>query len=153
MNKQTMEVGSKYLTLKGIPVTLLEVRDNKRIVRVETTGNKLELTADYKLLPYEESKIAHDAKVLLKANGKSKNGKVPAARDGSLTAIIGPMLASGRFTVKEIAAEIKKKAAALCVGKDLEANVRAACYSAKRRGWKVERDAQKRIKVIAKKAA
>ena len=84
-------------------------------------------------------------------NGKSKR-KVAGAKgsesNGSLAAIIDPMLFAGDKTVKEIAAELAKKAAEAAKGKDLAANVRARMVSYTRKGWQVKKDDQKRVKVV-----
>jgi hypothetical protein len=73
-------------------------------------------------------------------NGKGKKAGPPAAKakaaakatkpqgakkEGSLAAIIDPMLTAGGSTVAEIAAELAKKAGEAGKGKDLAANVRA----------------------------
>ena len=98
---------------------------------------------------------------MAKKNSKSKkestgSPKGKAARGaggnggGSLAAIIDPMLLAGGKTVKEIAAELAKKAAEAAKGKDLAANVRARMVSYTRKGWRVEKDDQKRVKVVQK---
>ena len=98
---------------------------------------------------------------MARKNGKVTKGgagspKGKAARSvgsnggGSLAAIIDPMLLAGGKTVKEIAAELAKKAAEAAKGKDLAANVRARMVSYTRKGWRVEKDDQKRVKVVQK---
>ena len=79
------------------------------------------------------------------------NGKKGAQREGSLAAIIDPMLFAGTKTIREIAAELAKKAGESAKGKDLEANVRARMVSHKRKGCIIEKDEEKRITVIQKK--
>ncbi|MBI4376701.1 MAG: hypothetical protein HY549_09660, partial [Elusimicrobia bacterium] len=54
----------------------------------------------------------------------------------------------GGKTVKEIAAELAKKAGEAAKGKDLAANVRARLVSYKRKGWQVVKDDAKRMKVL-----
>lgn len=145
------ETGKKYLTKSGIPVTMLGPKGSKMLLKVETTGNKTEVDADYELRPYDETKLSKDARLLMKVSGKSKNGaSKTGARDGSLAAVIDPMLFSGGHTIQEIAAELKKKAKALTNGKDLEANVRARLFTYRRKGFRVEKDAQKNIRVVKK---
>lgn len=96
---------------------------------------------------------------MAKKNGKTRKAGVAAGaktaakgkaagREGSLSAIIDPMLAAGKHTVKEIAAELAKKGGEAAKGRDLEANVRARMVAYKRRGWQVEKDEQKRVKVL-----
>jgi hypothetical protein len=146
------EIGSKYLTKKGLPVTVIGPKGDRIVVRLETTGNKIEVEKGYELLPFDEGKLNKDARLLLKAKGTPKNGiSNKGPKEGSLAAIIDPMLFSGSHTVKEIAAELTKEAAAADKGKDLEANVRARLFSFRRKGCRVEKDSQKRIRVVIKK--
>ncbi len=86
---------------------------------------------------------------MIKANG---DGKKNGHREGSLSSLIDPMLLSGDHTVKEIAEQLANKAGALAKGKDLSANVRARMVSYTRKGWRVEKDEKKRVKVIGMKA-
>lgn len=99
---------------------------------------------------------------MAKKNGKVKKGSSASTEGkavrgagsnggGSLAAIIDPMLLAGGKTVKEIAAELAKKAAEAAKGKDLAANVRARMVSYTRKGWQVEKDDQKRVKVVQQK--
>lgn len=110
----------------------------------------------------EVKRIEWEDRTMAKKNGKAKNGsagspKGKAARSagsnggGSLAAIIDPMLLAGGKTVKEIAAELAKKAADAAKGKDLAANVRARMVSYTRKGWRVEKDDQKRVMVVQQK--
>ena len=107
----------------------------------------------------EIRRIEWEEKIMARKNGKVTKGsaespKGKAARSaggnggGSLAAIIDPMLLAGGKTVKEIAAELAKKAAEAAKGKDLAANVRARMVSYTRKGWRVEKDDQKRVKVV-----
>ncbi len=73
-----------------------------------------------------------------------------AARNGSLAALIDPLLLAGGMTVKEIAGELAGKAAEAAKGKDLAANVRARMVSYTRKGWQVVKDDEKRVKLVQK---
>ncbi|MBI4248561.1 MAG: hypothetical protein HY611_03575 [Elusimicrobia bacterium] len=86
-------------------------------------------------------------KVSAAASAKKATKAESAGREGSLAAIIDPLL-NGQHTVKEIAAELAKKAGEAAKGKDLQANVRARLISYKRKGWQVEKDDEKRVKII-----
>lgn len=87
-----------------------------------------------------------------KATGASPKGKAAqgkgASGGGSLAAIIDPMLLAGGKTIKEITAELAKKAGEAAKGKDLAANVRARMVSYTRKGWRVEKDDAKRVRVL-----
>lgn len=151
MNANKGEMGKKYLSKSGIPVTLLEIKGSKVLLKIETTGNKTEVDGSYELRPFSESGINKDARLLLKANGSGKAGGVrKKERTATLAAIIDPYLVAGKHTVAEIAAELKKKAGVLANGKDLEANCRARLHSFRLKGCRVERDKEHRVRVIMK---
>ncbi|MBI5245509.1 MAG: hypothetical protein HY922_17745 [Elusimicrobia bacterium] len=89
----------------------------------------------------EVRRIEWEARQMAKKNGNKKGGKVACKvaagaskaqgakengrKEGSLAAIIDPMLLAGGSTTQEIAAELAKKAGEAAKGKDLAANVRA----------------------------
>lgn len=150
MNASEAKLNEKYLTKSGIPVVVVRRDGDKVVLRAETTGNENTVERTYPLHVFNEGKVNRDAKLLLKINGKTKkDGKGgKKVRDGSLAAIIDPFLLAGDRTIKEIAAELKKKAGSQANGKDLEANCRARLWSFKRKGYSVERDAQKRVRVV-----
>lgn len=111
----------------------------------------------------EVRRIEWEERAMAKKNGKvaktvaaagaKKNGPAQGAtRDGSLAALIDPMLTAGKHTVQEIAAELAKKAGEAAKGKDLAANVRARMVSYTRKGWRVEKDDQKRVRIVEAKA-
>lgn len=147
MNAEKAEVGKKYLSKTGVPVTVLGGKNGKVILRVEVSGNKVDVAKDYQLFPYNELKVSKESRALVNSNGKKGR-----QREGSLATIIDPMLFAGTKTIREIAAELAKKAGANAKGKDLEANVRARMVSYKRKGCRIEKDDKKHVKVIQKKA-
>ena len=124
------------------------------MLRAETTGNENKVEKDYPLLPFEESKVNKEAKVLMKANGKAKGPKGKRApREGTISAAIDPLV-NGTKTVKEIVAELKKKAPELAKQTaDLAACVRARCVGWRRKGATIEKDAKKRLKLVLLKGA
>ena len=99
---------------------------------------------------------------MAKKNGNEKGGQAVAKAEtakpqgakqtGSLAAIIDPYLTGGGHTVAEIAAELAKKAGDAAKDRDLAANVRARCWSFKKKGWQVIKDDKKRVKVVQAKA-
>lgn len=84
------------------------------------------------------------------AGAKKVAGKNGGGRDGSLSILIDPLLLAGGHTIKEIAAELAKKAGDAAKDRDLAANVRARMVSYTRKGWQVKKDDQKRVQVIQK---
>ena len=148
MNAEKAEVGQKYLSKKGVPVTVMSMKGDKVVLRVEVSGNKVEVAKNYELLPYKESKVSKEAKLLADSNGR----KIGARREGSLAVIIDPMLFTGGKTIQEMADVVAKKAGQAAKGKDLQANVRARMVTFRRKGWRVEKNGKKHIKVIQSKS-
>ena len=96
-------------------------------------------------------------------NGKGKKAEPPAAKakaatkatkpqeakkGGSLAAIIDPLLFAGQHTIQEIAAKLAKEVGDAGKNRDLAANCRARLVSFRRKGWRVVKDEQKRVKVV-----
>ena len=146
MNAEKAEVGKRYLSKTGVPVTVMGTKGDKIVLRVEVSGNKVDVAKSYELKPYNESKINKESKLLMNSNGKK--GK---HREGSLAALIDPLF-DGSKTIQEIADIVAKKAGQAAKGRDLQANVRARMVSFRRQGLRVEKDEKKRVKVIGKKA-
>ena len=146
MNAEKAEVGKRYLSKTGVPVTMMGLKGDKVILRVEVSGNKVDVAKSYELRPYAESKINKESKLLMNSNGKK--GK---HREGSLAAIIDPLF-DGTKTIQEIADIVAKKAGTAAKGRDMQANVRARMVTFRRQGLRVEKDEKKRIMVIGKKA-
>ena len=153
MTAKEAKIGQKYLTKTGVPVTPVEQKGDKVVVRVETTGNKIEVDKTYDLKPFNEAQVSKDAKLLLKAKGRGKDSKTEKkVREGSFAALIDPMLLSGKFTIKQMDGELQRAAGSLCKGKNVQANIRARLFSYRRKGWTVEKDAGKRIRIVQKKS-
>ena len=106
----------------------------------------------------EVKRIEWEERNMAKKNGNGKGGqavmktktaKVAGQKQtGSLAAIIDPLLHAGGHTIKEIAAELAKKAGDAANDRDLAANVRARMVSYTRKGWQVVKDGEKRIRVV-----
>ena len=119
----------------------------------------------------EVRRLAWEERNMAKKNGNKKGGPVAAKgkaeaapaqklvvgnaskpqeakKEGSLAAIIDPMLLTGGHTTQEIAAELANAAGEAAKNRDLAANVRARMVSYTRKGWRVEKDDQKRVKVV-----
>ncbi|MFA5161848.1 MAG: hypothetical protein WC421_06345 [Elusimicrobiales bacterium] len=146
MNAARAEIGKKYITRTGIPVTVVSVKDGKISLKSATTGSVIRVNGDYELKPINDPQPSHTPK-----SGKktAPSGKSGAQKPASLAAIIDPILLDGGHTVKEIAAELGQKAGENAKGKDLEANVRARLVSYKRKGWQVLKNG-KQVQVIRK---
>lgn len=90
----------------------------------------------------KKSKPVGSKKIIAEAKG--------SPRTGSLAAMIDPLLLAGRMTVKEIAGELASKAPEAAKDRDLAANVRARMVSYTRKGWRVVKDDEKRVKLVQK---
>ena len=110
----------------------------------------------------EVKRIEWEDRTMAKKNGKAGKGGVVAGakkvagkdgggREGSLSILIDPLLLAGGHTIKEIAAELAKKAGDAAKDRDLAANVRARMVSYTRKGWQVKKDDQKRVMVVQQK--
>lgn len=152
MTADKAKVGEKYLTKKGIPITVVGAKGDRIVVKLESTDRQIGIPKNSELRPYDEKAVSNIARIFMKANGKGKKGgNAKARKEGSLASIIDPLLFEGKHTVKEIAAELGKKAREAAKNKDLEANVRARMVSYTRKGWQVVKDDKKRVKVVQKK--
>ena len=140
MKAKDAKIGQRYMTQKGATVTMSGEKDGKILMKL-ASGIVFRCGPDYEVKPI--------VKVVPMPIPGFPDAKPP--KPSSLAAIIAPMLLSGGYTVKEIAAELAKQAGEAAKDKDLEANVRAGIVSYTRKGWQVVKDEQKRVKVIQPK--
>ena len=103
----------------------------------------------------ENSTMEVDDMAKKKANAPKKqavkagtNGK-PKKNGHTLAEIIDPPLMAGGHTVAEIAAMLAKKGGEAAKGRDLAANVRARMVAYTRKGYRVLKDDQKHVRVVA----
>jgi hypothetical protein len=151
MNAIDAKVGQKYLSKKGTPVTVVGHKGEKVTLKISGSENEIDVAKNYELKPYRDTEVNKEAKILIRANGggRGKGGRKPSKE--SLSATIDPMLFAGGKTVKEIAELAIKNAPDLAKGKDVEANVRARMVSFSRKGWKIEKNDKKHVRVIKPK--
>lgn len=147
MKAEQAEVGKKYLSKKGTPVTIIRFKGDQVILKVAGSENEVPVAKSYELKPYKAAEVSKDARILIGANGKTTSGR-GKSREGSVASFIDPFLFAGGKTIKEIAELVTKQASAAAKGKDMEANVRARLVSFRRKGIRIEKDNLKRIKVI-----
>lgn len=143
-------IGERYLSKRGTPVTVVGHKGDKVVLKIKGSENEIEVARTYELKPFKESEVSKEAKALESANGKAKMNGHPKAE--SLAASIDPLLFGGKNTVREIAEAVAKKLPDLSKGRDMEANVRARMVSFSRKGWKIERDDHKHVKVTNSKS-
>ena len=149
MNAVKAKIGEKYLSKKGTPVTVIKHKGDKVILKITGSDNEIPVAKNYDLRPYNKFQVSKDARILDQTKGP-KGGRKP--RGESVAAIIDPLLFSGGKSVKEIAELVTRKAGDLAKGKDMEANVRARMVTCTRKGWKVEKNDQKHVKIIDRKS-
>lgn len=143
MKAEEAKIGEKYLTKKGIPITVVSFKGDRVIVKLENLNKQIGIPKNSELKPFNESEINGIVKFI-------KTDKVSEHKEGSLAAFIDPLLFEGKYTVKEIAKIIIQKAGDYAKNKDIEANIRARMVTYKRKGYQVLKDENKHIKVIKK---
>jgi len=146
MKASEAKIGHKYLTRTGATATMSGKKDGK-IVMTLASGITFRCGPDYELKSIDGK--AHKAKTVVTPEHKpAVTLTIVQPRVVSLASIIDPLLMSGGHTVSDIAVEVRDKAGDAVQGKDVEANVRARMVTYTRRGWRVVKDADKRVKVI-----
>ena len=148
MKASEAKIGHKYLTRTGAMATMSGEKDGK-IVMTLASGITFRCGPDYELKPIDgkahKPNAGQKAKVVVELEQKTA---VKTPRVVALASIIDPLLVSGEHTVSDIAVEVRNKAGDAVNGKDVEANVRARMVTYTRRGWRVVKDAEKRVKVV-----
>ena len=144
------KIGEKYLSKKGTPVVVVAHKGDKVVLKIRGSENEIDVAKDYELKPYKESEVSKDARALIRANGQAKKGG--RSKEGSVAALIDPLLFAGGKTAQEIAELVTKQASDLAKGKDVNANVRARMVSYSRKGWRIEKNDRKHVKVVKPKS-
>lgn len=144
MKAEEAKIGAKYLTKKGIPITVISFKDNRVIVRLENINKQIGIPKNSELKTFNEKDINGIVRYINQEKPKK------AVKEGSLAAFIDPMLFEGKYTVKEIAEAIVKKAGEYAKNKDIEANIRARMVTYKRKGYQIIKNDNKQVKVVKK---
>lgn len=143
----TALVGTKYLSKTGIPVKVVEIKGDKVVLFSEATKTNIMVSKNYPLQEFEEQKVSSEARSLMKANGSDKSGKPGKPKGETLASVIDPYLFAGG-TVEDIVKDIEKKKLSIAKDRDLAANVRCRMVIYSRKGWKIEKTEDKKVKVI-----
>jgi len=156
MKAGTAVIGKKYLSKNGIPVTVVEFKDDKVVLFSEVTKMKIPVSQNYPLKPYEED-VKPVSEELVKGKvsdllnsigpGIPRKRVIINPKAETMASVIDPYLFEGGRTVKEIVRLIEKRKLAIIEGKDLHANVRARLVNYTRKGFQIERAADKKVKV------
>ena len=138
------KAGNRYLTVTGAPVQVLEVHEGIMVLQGLASDNRFVAPAGYPLRPFKGEAAAFEARQrpYLGPRVKPRRGQAPPK---PLAPIIDAMLLAGGKTMRGIVREVRRKASAACRGKDLQANVRARMHWFRKRGYKIDTDAQGRL--------
>jgi len=149
-------VGMKYLSKNGTPVTVVEFKDDKVILFSEITKMKIPVSQNYPLKAYEGTRSPLDTDPMrekVNALMSSVSTQTPIStvkskpRGETLASIIDPYLFEGNKTVAEIVKAIERRKLPITEGKELSSNIRARMVAYSRKGWKVEKSKDKKVKV------
>ncbi len=160
-------LGQKYLSPTNVPVIMEGVKGDKVQLEVITSGNVVEVPKDYKLKVYDPALLDEITKLSLGERevnrGTPRQNKETTTMDastdtsataattkrtrGGISAIIDPLLFEGGRTVAEIVELVKQSNPDLAAGRNLVVNVRVRMHTLQKRGFKLEEDAEKRVKL------
>jgi len=142
MKAEEAKIGARYLTKKGIPITVIAFKDDRVIVRLENLNKQIGIPKNSELKPFNEKDINGIVKYIKQDKPKK------SVKEGCLASFIDPMLFEGKYTVKEIAEAIIKEAGEYAKNKDIEANIRARMVTYKRKGYQIIKGENKQVKVV-----
>lgn len=130
------KIGKNYITQTGLPVRVINIKDGSIILQSLTTDNRFIVPQNYPLYYWNHKKPITDIKakpyILPSERIKPKNiNKKP------LSVIIDELLLTGKYTMKGLIREVKRRASSQCNGKDVAANIRARMYWIKKRNGKI----------------
>jgi hypothetical protein len=167
MNAKDAMIGTKYLSPTRVPVVMRGMKEDKVLLEVLVSGNTVEVKGDYQLIPYNVEQVDKMSKVMLderevakeirqakkKENVETKETKTMSTDTekktrGGISAIIDPLLFEGGRTVAEIVEVVKTQNPELADGRNLTVNVRVRMSTLQKRGFRLEEDAQKRVKLV-----
>lgn len=138
MSAHKLKPGGRYITATGVPVRIISVTNGTILLKSLQSDNQFSVSVGYSLRTSKENGV--DA---------VRGPLAPKASAKPLAPLIDAMLVKGGMTMRGIVRELKRKASAPCKNRDVAANVRARLYWAKRKGHRVERDSEGRLKVTS----
>jgi len=126
------KIGKNYITETGLPVKIITLKNDGIILQSLTTDNRFIVPSKYPLYYFNHKKpvtnIRPEPYILPSERIKSKNlNKKP------LSAIIDKLFLTGKYTMKGLIREVKRRASSQCKGKDVAANIRARIYWMKKK--------------------
>ncbi len=121
------KTGKNYITQTGLPVKVIAINSDNMLLQSLVTDNRLCVPLNYPLSSFNRrkpvSKLKDKPYTLPSERIKTKNlNKKP------LSTVIDELLLSGKYTMKGLIREVKRRASSQCKGKDVAANIRARMY-------------------------
>lgn len=141
--------GSRYLTVTGAPVQILEVRDGYMLAQSLASDNKICLPEGYPLLPFNADAAVWEMRPGPYVPSVARTRAATKAAAKPLATIIDVLLLKGGLSMKGIAREVRRQASVSCRGKDVMANIRARLYWLQKRRYRVEVNEWAQYKVFA----
>ena len=157
MKAGTAVVGARYLNKSGIPVKVVEFKDDKVVLYSEVTKMEIPVSKNYPLRecvenehPLSTESMKEKVNALLDSIGSPtpKETVKVKPKGETMASVIDPYLFTGDKSVAEIVKAIEKRKLAITRDRDLHANVRARLVNYSRKGWKIEKTKDKIVKVV-----
>jgi hypothetical protein len=152
MKVEEAKVGQKYLTLQGIPITILKVLPSKVLLKSEATKNEIEVKYGYPIREYQKDQVDRESRALMESSRVLPRCSKTQENGGlrRLSEIIDGYLTEGRYTPKSILDKIIGIPEAEGYG-NLLANIHARCTVHKRKGDKIQKTEDGKILLILRK--
>jgi len=152
MKVEEGQIGQKYLTLQGIPITILKVLPSKVLLKSEATKNEMEVKHGYPIREYMEDQIESESRALMHSCSipSESQGRGLAGSTRRLSEVIDGYLLEGNFTAKSILDKITGIPESEGYG-NLLANIHARCTVHKRKGDKIQKSEDGKILLILRK--
>jgi len=157
MKAGTAVIGKKYLSKNGIPVKVEEIKKDQVILFSEVTGRQVPVSKNYPLKEYDEKEhplseepMKEKVNALLDSIGSPtpKETVKVKPKGETMASVIDPYLFTGDKSVAEIVKAIEKRKLSIMAGKELSSNIRARMVAYSRKGWKIEKSKDKKVRVI-----
>jgi hypothetical protein len=148
MKVEEGQVGQKYLTLQGIPITILKVLPSKVLLKSEATKNEIEVKHGYPIREYQEDQIESESRALMHSKDSQEGSRTSGIR--RLSEVIDSYLSQGRYSAKDILERITGIPEAEGYG-SLLANIHARCTVHKRKGDRIQKSEDGKILLILRK--
>jgi len=151
MVRSSLKVGNQYLTISGLPVEVLEIGGDLVQLQSLASDNRLSVPKGYPLRPLSRGEPAFEMRDSPYKPRLAGFRRV-LADPQPLAPIIDALLLEGGRTMKGLVREVKRRASAVCCGKDVAANVRARICWFRKKGYRVARDSRGVLRAVKETA-